>query len=640
MSLEDKKIQYTIEAIDKTDNGINSVIDNTDKLTKKAFALNQAFELTKNVFGAVKKIWETAYAPASALAEAVERQALILGVSVKEMQKWNFVATQNKTTTEAVTFAFTQLTMKAYDAYTGNKEAAKSFQMLGVAVRDSEGNLRSNESIINDTIKSLSGMSSESKRAALAQDVFGRAGKELLPMLSQGTQGINNQRDAAEKLGQVLSDKAVKSFTDTNDALDRMKTALAVAGGELLTTFLPTMQKVVDTATAAASALSKAFKTPTEMEYFAEKLTQLREERAALFSAGGKPSDTKLEMLQDEIMFYERKYNMLVALSKISDTDKGSQTEGSGKLYEPLSSGEAKKGPDFDLYARSIGLDVSTYKENEKATKEVQDRIAAYTKEQREALLNDAAEKGEKYKALEAALADSVVASKTDQKERELAELQLWYDRELQAYQGINDSKAMIDEMYDSKKKAIEEQAAKRSADISEKEKRMKIQNFQMVGGAFSDLMGAIGDATKENAKVQKAVALVQAAINTALGVTQALAQSGPYGIITGVLVAAAGAVQIATIASQNFALGGVAKRTPGAVSDSVNINVNPDERIVTKRQQNNLTRFLNNPDGGSRGDTFNIYDTSGDLIETIITRSRNGDDRLRNFLTSRYMLA
>ncbi|HET8686619.1 MAG TPA: hypothetical protein VFM18_08140 [Methanosarcina sp.] len=299
-----------------------------------------------------------------------------------------------------------------------------------------------------------------------------------------------------------------------------------------------------------------------------------------------------------------------------------------------------QEGPDFGLFARSIGLDVTTYKENEKATKEVQDRIAAYTKEQREALLNDAAEKGEKYKALEAALADSKVSAITDQKERELAETELWYQRELEAYQGVNDSKSMIDEMYAEKKKSIDEAASKRAIDIAEKEKQMKLQNFQMIGGAFNDLMGSIGQLTKENAEAQQGIAIVQAIINTALGVTQAIAQGGVAGIVTGALVAAAGAVQIATIASQNFALGGVARRNPGAVSDSVNINVNPDERIVTKRQQNNLTRFLNNPDGGSRGDTFNIYDTSGDLIETIITRSRNGDDRLRNFLTSRYMLA
>jgi hypothetical protein len=312
-------------------------------------------------------------------------------------------------------------------------------------------------------------------------------------------------------------------------------------------------------------------------------------------------------------------------------------------MKTPVSkSQQSTNTPDFGLYARSIGLDVTTYKENEKATKEVQDRIAAYTKEQRDALLNDAAEKGEKYKSLQAALSDALVSTKTDQYEREIAELDLWKERELSTYSDLSNSKSMIDEMYDAKKKAIDEAAAKRSADLTKREKDMKISAFGEVAMAFSGLMGAIGEASKENARAQKAIAIVQAIINTAVGATKALSAT-PYPPVNAVLMAATiamGAVQIATIASQNFALGGVAKRNPGAVSDSVNINVNPDERIVTKRQQNNLTRFLNNPEGGSRGDTYNIYDTSGDLVETLVTKIRNGaGDKLINVLNSRYAL-
>jgi hypothetical protein len=641
MSLEDRKVQYIIEAIDESEKGMKSATLNMDKLTQKAFALNQAFEATKNIGGMVAKTFMALYNPASAIAEAAERQALMLGVSTKEMQKWNFVATQNKTSTEAVTFAFTQLTMKAYEAFSGNKEATKSFKDLGVSVVDASGQLRTNEQIINDTIKSLSSISSESKRAALAQDIFGRSGKELLPMLSQGTQGINNQRDAAEKLGQVLSDRAVKSFTETNDSLDRMKTSLAVAGGELLTTFLPTLQKVVDKATQAASALSKAFKTPTEMEYFSEKLTQLRSERDALFSSGSRPSDTKLEMLQDEIMFYERKYNMLLALSKISDKDKGSATESGIVTPSSASSGAKGKKPDddYDLYKEAL---YKNAQDRFEARKKAEDLIREYTKASGESILNDAAEKGEKYRALEAALADSKINTITDQYERELSELDLWKQREIALYEDVSNSKTMIDEMYDAKKKAIEEAAAKRSADLTKREKDMKISAFGEVAMAFSGLMGAIGEASKENARAQKAIAIVQAIINTAVGATKALSAT-PYPPVNAVLMAATiamGAVQIATIASQNFALGGVAKRNPGAVSDSVNINVNPDERIVTKRQQNNLTRFLNNPEGGSRGDTYNIYDTSGDLVETLVTKIRNGaGDKLINVLNSRYAL-
>jgi hypothetical protein len=54
-----------------------------------------------------------------------------------------------------------------------------------------------------------------------------------------------------------------------------------------------------------------------------------------------------------------------------------------------------------------------------------------------------------------------------------------------------------------------------------------------------------------------KKFSIAQALINTAEGITKAYAQGGPLGIITGALVAAAGAMQVAMIRAQRFALGG-----------------------------------------------------------------------------------
>jgi hypothetical protein len=63
----------------------------------------------------------------------------------------------------------------------------------------------------------------------------------------------------------------------------------------------------------------------------------------------------------------------------------------------------------------------------------------------------------------------------------------------------------------------------------------------------------------KEVAATQKAIAIVQAIINTALGVSQALASlPPPASFVTAAITAAAGAIQIATIAAQQFAKGGL----------------------------------------------------------------------------------
>lgn len=65
-------------------------------------------------------------------------------------------------------------------------------------------------------------------------------------------------------------------------------------------------------------------------------------------------------------------------------------------------------------------------------------------------------------------------------------------------------------------------------------------------------------DINKKYAKKERQLALAMAIVNTAQGVTKALAQGGVAGIVLGALVAAAGAVQIATIQSQGMAKGGI----------------------------------------------------------------------------------
>jgi TP901 family phage tail tape measure protein len=76
-----------------------------------------------------------------------------------------------------------------------------------------------------------------------------------------------------------------------------------------------------------------------------------------------------------------------------------------------------------------------------------------------------------------------------------------------------------------------------------------------------------INQINKRYAKREKALALAMAIINTAQGFTKALAQEGPIGIITGALVLAAGAIQIATIAGQKLAKGGIVP--PGYPNDT-----------------------------------------------------------------------
>ena len=126
-------------------------------------------------------------------------------------------------------------------------------------------------------------------------------------------------------------------------------------------------------------------------------------------------------------------------------------------------------------------------------------------------------------------------------------------------------------------------------------------------------------------------VSILQATANIAEGISKAIAQGGIAGIITGALVAAAGAVQIASITASrpkppSFAQGGI---VPGKSysGDRVQANVNSGEMILNAQQQRALWEAANG--GGRGGATVNmpvtIENTASDKVSASAQMSPKG---------------
>ena len=107
---------------------------------------------------------------------------------------------------------------------------------------------------------------------------------------------------------------------------------------------------------------------------------------------------------------------------------------------------------------------------------------------------------------------------------------------------------------------------------------------------------------------------IAQAIANTAVGVTEALKQSGPLGIALGVLVAAAGAIEIATIQAQEFATGGQFV-TNGP--EMIKVGDNPSGRELVEITPLGGDPNINGPQG--RGITLNI---SAPLVDETVVES------------------
>ena len=139
-----------------------------------------------------------------------------------------------------------------------------------------------------------------------------------------------------------------------------------------------------------------------------------------------------------------------------------------------------------------------------------------------------------------------------------------------------------------------------------------------------------VSEAKKKGAEMQYKIEMAQwsanilaATANTAVGVTQALAQGGVAGIITGALVAAAGAVQLASIMAakpvKHFAAGGVVGGMNGASmgADNTTIAARTGEMIMNANQQRALWDMLNGSGNaaGAGGVNLTINNSAANLV-------------------------
>lgn len=165
-----------------------------------------------------------------------------------------------------------------------------------------------------------------------------------------------------------------------------------------------------------------------------------------------------------------------------------------------------------------------------------------------------------------------------------------------------------------SKNEATAEQAELetkyRKGEISEEEYNKKVAESKK-------------KAAKEQYKIQMwqwSASILQATANIAQGVSMAIAQGGVAGLITGALVGAAGAVQIASIIASkptppSFSTGGIIGGT-STHGDNIAANLNSREMVMNMNQQKALWDFINGGSKGAGGGTnIVIHNSASNLV-------------------------
>lgn len=168
------------------------------------------------------------------------------GMTTEDISRLRYAAERSGVGFGGLESALARMARSASEAAGGAEMYSEAYDRLGVSVTDANGELKGGEQLFREVAEGLKNVDNATERAALAQEIFGRSGAQLLPLLNEGEAGIKKLGDRAEELGMVLSGKAAKDSERFNDALEDLKdtgTTIAMTLGQ---TLMPTIAEIAE----------------------------------------------------------------------------------------------------------------------------------------------------------------------------------------------------------------------------------------------------------------------------------------------------------------------------------------------------------------------------------------------------------
>ena len=183
-----------------------------------------------------KKLFDMAKETAEA-GDVIDKNSQKVGLSAESYQKWDYAMKVAGTEMSSCTTGLKTLTNTFDDANNGSQGAIEKFERLGLSM-DEIKNL-SREDLFGKVVESLQGVASETEKAAIANDLFGKSGQDLIPLFNMTNDELQGLMQEAEDYGMVMSNEAVKASADFKDSLTLLSGTVDGLKNQMVAELLP-----------------------------------------------------------------------------------------------------------------------------------------------------------------------------------------------------------------------------------------------------------------------------------------------------------------------------------------------------------------------------------------------------------------
>ncbi len=180
----------------------------------------------------------------AAAGDQIHKMSLRTGFSAEALSELKYAAEISGASIETLEKGIKKMSKSLTDASLGLETYVRSFDRIGLSVEELM-NL-SPEKQFFKIANAIAGMESPTLRAATAQEIFGRAGTELLPLFAAGAEGLDELRQKAHELGIVFDQEAANKAAALTDAMTTLKGAFTGIGQTIALEFMPYITGIAD----------------------------------------------------------------------------------------------------------------------------------------------------------------------------------------------------------------------------------------------------------------------------------------------------------------------------------------------------------------------------------------------------------
>jgi hypothetical protein len=503
----------------------------------------------------------------AAMGDEIAKTARATGLSAEQFQKYAFAAERGGVSQAKMSAGLKVLSRNLLEAQQGSKQMQKRFEDMGVQIQNADGSLRSTEQVLGDVANRVQLLGVSSQTTAELMQVMGRSGADLTNVLLGGEAGLKAMGDEAERLGGIMSEELLDASEEYQDAITDLQTAFGGLRNELAEETIPQLTELAKRMT---TVISKSGLLKDALSAVGEAVSETRTGKFGTLFA-----ETQLSMLENLL---SRVFPKLTLAAKVVDAISTPEVE-----------------PEFQGPPVPAGLGVPPTDTGVGAGAGRRGRRAARPEQLTTAGVLKIDPQDVAFTAL--------MGGSREDFERATAEV-------AQMQRAMYDDWAANEEMKTAK--AREEAEKRRQIAVATAE----AQNYaaQEAFGAIATFAGiaqqavedsyfgqtrAGKDAAKALFATAKLAALAGATVNTALAITNALANvPAPANIAAAVGVGIAGAAEIGVIAAtaiQGLADGGLA---PGVLkkaglNNHTVIGIRNDEAVIDPVGTKEITQML-----------------------------------------------